>query len=378
MVAGVVLGVAALAARQPALVVLAVACLAALACSVVTLAVRPRLTLERRLAATRVTAGEAVPVELVVTNTGARPSSSTTALDSLEPAAGPGRVPVRIPAIGARRTRTVRYELPAPRRGVFALPPLIVDRTDPLGLTRIAPLATTDDLTVRVHPRTVAVAPIPAGFQLREEGPLGVDAHQGALVFHSLREYVVGDDIRHIHWRSSAHAGDLLVREHLETTTPTAAVVLDTRAAVHTEASFEAAVEIAASLVIGSLPHGVPVILATTGGLSLRASHAEAALDELAAVDADDGQGRPVDGVAAWDSPAGRRSGLVFVTGAPGPADAGAIAAWCARAAHATVVLVGDRGRAEPGRAGLAGVAAPVLAVEGTDHFAALWNQLLR
>ena len=234
--AAVVLGGAAMAAHQPALVALGVACAAALVCSVATMAVRPRLSLERRLAATRVTAGDAVSVELTATNESARPSATTMAVDSL----GAEPLRVAIPTIGGRGTRTVHYELPAPRRGVFTLAPLVVTRPDPLGLTRIAPLTSVDDLTVWVHPRTSSVAPIPAGYQLSEDGPRGTDVHQGALVFHSLREYVVGDDIRHIHWRSSAHAGDLLVRENLETTTPTAAVVLDTRAAVHSDTSFEA------------------------------------------------------------------------------------------------------------------------------------------
>ena len=372
---GVLLGASGVVAHQPALLVLAVGCLAALICSVVTKAVRPRLDLERRLGRSRVTAGEGIAVALVVTNASARPSAATVAVDSLE--GEPVRV--AIPAMGGHGSRTVGYDLPAGRRGVFTLAPLVVSRPDPLGLTRIAPLTSDEDLTVWVHPRTIPVAPIPAGYQLSEDGPRGSDVQQGALVFHSLREYVVGDDIRHIHWRSSAHAGDLLVRETLETTTPTAAVVLDTRRGVHTEASFEEAIEIAASLVTASLPHGVPVILATTGGRSLSAADSEDALDELAAVTLDDGDEAALSGLGRSGSPTSRSNGLVFVTGSPGAADAAAIAELCARTANTTVVLVGDGSTGsdarQRGRADLSGVTATIFRVDTSSAFAALWNQ---
>ncbi len=374
-VMAVLLGTAGVLAHQPALVVLAVAAAAALACSLATLAVRPRLELERRLGASRVTAGEPVTVELTVTNLGARPSAATVAVDSL---AGPV-TRVAIPSLARHGTRTVGYELPTSRRGVFDLAPLVVTRPDPLGLTRVAPITSDDDLTVWVHPRTLPVAPIPAGYRLSEDGPRGTDVQQGALVFHSLREYVVGDDVRHIHWRSSAHAGDLLVRQNLETTAPTAAVVLDTRRAVHSEDSFEAAVEIAASLLTASLPHGVPVTLATTTGRSLAVAHLDEGFDELAAVTLDDGDEAALAGLSRSATASSLRDGLVIVSGAPGPADGGPLATLVARAANATVVLVGGNaptnGPLPRGRADLSGLAATVLRVDSSASFAALWNQ---
>ena len=373
IVAGVVLGASGLVTRQPALVALGIACLASMACSMATMLVRPRLTLVRSPVGSRVTAGESITVELTVTNTSARPSAATVGTDAL------GGEPVRValPSVSGHGERTVSYELPAARRGVFTLAPLVVTRPDPLGLTSVAPITSTDDLTVWVHPRTVPVAPIPAGYRLSEDGPTGSEVHQGALVFHSLREYVVGDDIRHIHWRSSAHAGDLLVRQNLETTTPTATVIVDTRSSVHTEASFEQAIEIAASLVTASLPFGVPVILATTGGRTLAATNAEIALDELAELSIDDDAS-----LARLDGPdrrgpgsvGGGSDGLVFVTGSPRGADATPLAAWCARAANATVVLVDPGGRSGLSTE-LARVTAQVWPVSSTEAFAARWNQ---
>jgi len=372
MVACVALGGSSVVAHQPALVVLAVGCLAALACSLVTKAIRPRLRMERRPARSRVTAGDTIAIQLVVNNLSGRPAAATATEDRL----GGEAVRVPIPSMGSHGTRTVDYDLPAGHRGVFNLSPLIVQRPDPLGLTSIAPLTSVEDLTVWVHPRTTPVAPIPAGYRMSEDGPRGSAVQQGALVFHSLREYVVGDDIRHIHWRASAHAGDLLVRENVETTTPTAAVVVDTRRDVHTDDSLEVAVEIAASLIVASLPHGVPIILATTGGLWLAVAHVDEALDALAAVAFDDGDAATLARLGGPGSPTGRSDGLVIVTGAPSGADAGSIASLCTGTSHTTVVLVGDGGANRPtSRADLTGVSATVMRADTTGTFAALWNQ---
>ncbi len=70
------------------------------------------------------------------------------------------------------------------------------------------------------------------------------------LAFHALREYVRGDDLRHVHWRSSARAGQLLVRQYHQTRRNHATVIVDdARDSYKTEDDFELAVSIAASLV---------------------------------------------------------------------------------------------------------------------------------
>ncbi|MGN0065410.1 MAG: DUF58 domain-containing protein, partial [Nocardioides sp.] len=69
------------------------------------------------------------------------------------------------------------------------------------------------------------------------------------LAFHALREYVRGDDLRHVHWRSSARAGELLVRQYHDSRRTEAALLLDRQASSYADDdSFELAVEVAASL----------------------------------------------------------------------------------------------------------------------------------
>jgi uncharacterized protein (DUF58 family) len=91
-------------------------------------------------------------------------------------------------------------------------------------------------------------------------------APRGTQTFQSLREYVPGDDIRRVHWRSTARTGTLMVREHVDTSLPSTVVVFDTRAQCYFDDQFEEAVDVAASVVHASLERGFPTRLVTTAG----------------------------------------------------------------------------------------------------------------
>ena len=73
-------------------------------------------------------------------------------------------------------------------------------------------------VTLLVQPHVIALDPRPAGRARHLEGPVSdTGAARHAQTFHSLREYVPGDDIRRIHWRSTARTGTLMVRDHVDT-----------------------------------------------------------------------------------------------------------------------------------------------------------------
>jgi len=66
--------------------------------------------------------------------------------------------------------------------------------------------------------------------------------------FVTLRDYELGDDLRRVHWRSTARTGELMIRQDEARWRSRAAVVLDVLPGAHDAASFEAAVEAAASV----------------------------------------------------------------------------------------------------------------------------------
>ena len=118
--------------------------------------------------------------------------------------------------------------------------PVEVTRRDAFELFRLS----------RKHARDRAHLGLPAGARLPHACPTGQTRHlegpssdtspQGNITFHRLREYVAGDDLRLVHWRSSARAGRLLVKHNVDTSQPYTVVIFDQRPSLYTEESFEA------------------------------------------------------------------------------------------------------------------------------------------
>ncbi|MFZ4585447.1 MAG: DUF58 domain-containing protein [Acidimicrobiia bacterium] len=140
------------------------------------------------------------------------------------------------------------YRLPTGRRGRFNLGPLAITTHEPFGLSTATGRALGVD-SVLIRPRIHALTPLPArlrGFDLGHHvtTQFAVDADE----FFSLREYVVGDDLRRVHWRSSARSGTLMVREDESRRRPAATVILDTSRDGCTADAFERAIEATASV----------------------------------------------------------------------------------------------------------------------------------
>jgi len=110
-----------------------------------------------------------------------------------------------------------------------------------------------------VRPKTVALSPLPTGFAKDLEGPTSDTSPKGDVAFHALREYVFGDDYRHIHWKSSARIGSLMVRQYVDNRRPHLTIVLDIDPASYDADLFELAVSSSASLCGASLFHGQPL-----------------------------------------------------------------------------------------------------------------------
>jgi uncharacterized protein (DUF58 family) len=155
------------------------------------------------------------------------------------------------------------FSLSAEKRGEFKLPLLLLQSAYPLGLIavtrRLTPAGTY--LVYPVGPR-VAELPWLAPAGAAQGAQRLKDARQGQLI-RGVREYRSGDAWREIHWRTTARLGAPHVRESEQEQGEMLVLFLDLRRSVHTEATLEHLVTVAASLVSHCQETGRPVRLMT-------------------------------------------------------------------------------------------------------------------
>lgn len=261
----ILLGVAGWALGYVMLTVMAVAGAAALVLGVVLTLRVPPIEVGRVVEPRRVQRATPAHGLVVVSNPGRRRTRGCVAVERV----GDGDVRVEVPRLRPKRMVSVPYPLPTDRRGELVIGPLSVMRQDPFGLWR-ASRPVGDEVTLTVEPRLIPIPPKPGGQTRHLEGPISDRSDSGTQVFHSLREYTTGDDVRRVHWRSSARTGTLMVREHVDTSLPSTTIVLDLRQDRLPPARFEEAVDVAASVVAAAHSIGFPVRVVTTRGSSLR------------------------------------------------------------------------------------------------------------
>lgn len=271
----------------PELAVLGAAALIAVGCAFAYAAWRPSLGVSRVADPDRVGRGESSTLTLTVHNTSRVRAATMIAEDRC----GRSAVPVPLLRLRPKRDTTVSYPVPTSRRGVVPIGPLRVSRRDPLGLVTMA--RTQGGTTqVWVHPRIHMLNAVPAGAARSLDGLVDKVPH-GSITFDALRQYVVGDELRHVHWRTSARVGELMVREHVDTSLPSIVVLLDDRAEAYPRPvdgvveTFESACEAAASVVAAAVREDLPITLhlvsgAAAGGGGGRTRVTAAFLDLLA------------------------------------------------------------------------------------------------
>jgi uncharacterized protein (DUF58 family) len=260
LVAGVVLVGVGLGFGYLELTVLGCGALAAFAGSLLWAVWRPRLEVRREVQPDRVVRGEPCGAVVHVRNAARWRGASLIGHDRV----GASNVTVPLLRLGAGKETSTRYAIPTGRRGVIDVGPLRISRRDPLDLVR-ATREYGEPARVWVHPRVHPIHTTPVGTARSLDGIVDKVAH-GSITFHALREYVAGDDLRHVHWRTSAHIGELMVREHVDTSLPRIVVFLDDRADVQTPENFEHAVEAAASILVAVLQAGLNVTLQVASG----------------------------------------------------------------------------------------------------------------
>ncbi len=222
---------------------------------------RPRLGLERAVEPPRVEKGQPAIAVISATNLGRR----TLAPILIEQRLGDRPIRARLPRLrrGERALRT--YRLPTATRGVYDVGPVEIPRADPFGLCRTVQRMGAPQ-RIAVHPRLLGLQPLPTGTSRNLEGPSSDSSPQGTVTFHRLREYVVGDDLRNVHWLSTARIGRLVVRHNVDTAQPYTVVLLDLDPTRYSADTFEEAVDAAASVITSLSVGKAPVQLRTTAG----------------------------------------------------------------------------------------------------------------
>ena len=245
----------------PAVVALAIAPLLLIGLALFMVGRRPGGNLRRAVEPAQLTRGEPARALITSINNRVTPTGVVEALDSI--AGQP--VEVLIPPVPPRREVTVSYRFVPLKRGELTLGPVTLERRDPWGL--FVRRATSSAIQrVLVHPRVLPVDVTLAGNRIGQEGGTADRDVLGSNQFHTLRDYVVGDELRQIHWRSSARVGKLMVKQLVDNPLPRALVILDNDLRSYARADdFEEAVDAAASIGTAIVEAGLPVTLRTTG-----------------------------------------------------------------------------------------------------------------
>jgi hypothetical protein len=184
---------------------------------------RTKVRVDAEIEPRRVVVGEPATGRIAVTNEARAPMLPIL----VELPVGLSAARFVLPALAPGHAHEELFVVPTTRRGVIHVGPATTVQGDPLGLMRRM-LTWTERTELFVHPRTVALEPLGAGLLRDLEGSTTEDISMSDLAFHALREYQPGDDRRYIHWRSSAKAGKLLVRQFLDTRRSHVTVLIDT------------------------------------------------------------------------------------------------------------------------------------------------------
>ncbi|MFL5798635.1 MAG: DUF58 domain-containing protein [Actinomycetota bacterium] len=224
-----------------------------------------------RRAAGEVFPGDAVRVDLVVSNPTRRPKLSVSVRDPhVQPAT------VFLPSIPPGGTVTATTGRTASRRGVVEGGTVEVVSSAPFGVAEVRRTISAGGRTV-VFPRIVPVAGLALlGGPLTGASSENTGQRGPGPEFHGIREYQQGDTLRHVHWRSTARHGALIVREFEREQPAHLLVAVDTYADTAEETgdtALDVCCSAAASVALDALGRGSGVSLAaaTARGMEITA-----------------------------------------------------------------------------------------------------------
>jgi uncharacterized protein (DUF58 family) len=256
-----VLVVAGVAAGYPTVRGLGLALLALNAVSLASVLLRVPVSVQRTISPSRVARLDPCQGRLGLGNSSARFGVSLDAQDRV----GGRAVDVDVPWRGAGDHREVVFDLPTERMGRLTIGPMTLRRNGFAGLwTRVMDWGDTRDLLVT--PQLHRCKGVPAGLT---RGHAGADerVERGGTDLTGLREYVPGDDLRRLHWATTARTGTLMIREDSDPSRAHLTVLVDdSPASVREPGDLDEMADIAASLLRAAVADGNPCRLVSLSG----------------------------------------------------------------------------------------------------------------
>jgi uncharacterized protein (DUF58 family) len=334
-----------------------------------------RLDLEvgRSVHPSRVHVGTPTRVELNVRNLRA---SRTPVLELHDPVSGTRGAELLLSPLDRSERAVAAYRLPTERRGLLTVGPLEVVVGDPFGLTRVRTTAA-PPVEVMVYPHVDHIEPLPytTGHDPAAGVPQPNSLGRAGEDFYALRPYVVGDDLRRIHWPSTARHDEPLVRQNELPWQGRTTVLLDVRRAAHPGDSLEVAVSATASIVMATARRQDLIRLVTTAGtdsgFAPGSDHVQALMEHLAVVPTTSSGSlrRAVEALSKHSN----GGAVVVVMGDAGAEDLRAVASLRARYGSLTIVQI-DRSAWDPEAGESSGGATGALRVTGRTPFAEAWE----
>ncbi|QFR93145.1 DUF58 domain-containing protein [Streptomyces tsukubensis] len=243
-----------------------------LVCAFVLHRTKYRVTGSRQLTPGRVPAGSEARVRLRIDNVSRLTTGMLMLQDRVPYVLGP-RPRFVLDRMEPGGQREVSYRVRSDLRGRYPLGPLQLRLSDPFGMCELTRSFRTYD-TLTVIPQVRALPPV----RLAGESTGYGDGRRSSLALAGEddvipRVYQHGDDVRRVHWRSTARYGELMVRREEQPQRARCTVLLDTRFLAHRGAGpaspFEWAVAGSASTLVHMLERGFSVRLLTDTGMSV-------------------------------------------------------------------------------------------------------------
>lgn len=223
------------------------------------------VSVDRVVSPSRVARGQACEGQLTVHNGSSRFGTSLDATDWVSGGDTSVEVPVDVPWLPAGESRTVAFALPTTRVGRLTIGPMALRRNGFGGLwLRSGEVGDTRDLLVT--PRLLPCSGVPTGVT---RGHVGADerVERGGTDLTGLREYVPGDDLRRLHWATTARTGTLMIREDSDPSRAHLTVLVDdTAEALVTDGDLDEMTDVAASLLRAAVAAGHPCRLTSARG----------------------------------------------------------------------------------------------------------------